>query len=112
MVFLPRPSATEEEIHLAQEDMEVCFYDGGEIDLGQAVRDEVSLAVPMGPGLRRGLSGHLPGVRPQPGKRPLRLLQPGAGPSLGQAQGFQIVRNTKRSWGSAAIYGDKSHGCT
>ena len=60
LIFLPRSSATEEEIHLAQEDMEVCFYEGGEIDLGQAVRDEISLAVPMAPVCKEGCPGICP----------------------------------------------------
>lgn len=60
LVFLPQGPAVEEEVHLAQEDMEVCFYQGGEIDLGQAVRDEISLAVPMAPVCQEACPGICP----------------------------------------------------
>jgi len=66
LVFLPQPAGGEDELHLAQEDMEVCFYQGGIIDLGQALRDEINLAVPMAPVCRPDC----PGICPVCGRSP------------------------------------------
>jgi len=66
MVFLPQPAGAEEEIHLAQEDMEVCFYQDGIIDLSQTLRDEISLAMPMAPVCR----ADCPGICPVCGRSP------------------------------------------
>ena len=50
LVFMPRPQGgPSEEVELAGEDMEVSFYGGEEIDLGDALRDELALSLPMAP---------------------------------------------------------------
>lgn len=49
LAFRPQPDEESEEIHLAGDDLEVVFFAGEEIDLARALRDEVSLALPMVP---------------------------------------------------------------
>lgn len=39
----------DDEVELISSDMEVSFYEGEEVDLGQAVLDEIGLAIPMAP---------------------------------------------------------------
>lgn len=63
MVFLPRSRehrAPSEEVSLDQEDLDVIFYDGEVLDLGQSLADEVSLAVPMAPLCREDCLGLCP----------------------------------------------------
>lgn len=46
LLFRPEPvSAPDEEIELSEEDLDVIFHDGREIDLGGALADELSLAL-------------------------------------------------------------------
>lgn len=49
LVFEPMPDAGGDELQLGRDDMDVIFYRGEEIDLGEAVRDELALALPMAP---------------------------------------------------------------
>lgn len=49
-----------EEIGLSEEDMDVVFYDGDELDLGQTLAGEIGLAVPMAPVCRDGCQGICP----------------------------------------------------
>jgi len=50
MVFCPPPLPVEgEEMELSQEDMEVIFFQGEEIDLDQGLLEEVALGLPMAP---------------------------------------------------------------
>jgi uncharacterized metal-binding protein YceD (DUF177 family) len=47
LVFVPGPdgSSREEEVELGEQDCDVVFYDGAEIDLGSAVADTLALSV-------------------------------------------------------------------
>ncbi|MCB2228446.1 MAG: DUF177 domain-containing protein [Desulfarculaceae bacterium] len=47
--FRPLPEDAPEELRLAGEEMELSFYKDGVIDLAQALRDELGLALPMAP---------------------------------------------------------------
>jgi uncharacterized protein len=61
LVFLPQPmEADSDELELTDEDMEVSFYDGGEIDLSEALRDELALSLPMAPLCRPDCQGLCP----------------------------------------------------
>jgi len=68
--FRPLPQDAPEEAHLAGEEMELSFYRDGVIDLAQALRDELGLALPMAPLCRAECPGLCPSCgRPmQPGK--------------------------------------------
>ncbi len=48
LVFEPMPAGGDE-LQLGRDDMDVTFYQGEEIDLGEALRDELALALPMAP---------------------------------------------------------------
>jgi len=67
--FRPQPEDQPEDLRLTGDDLEVIFYRDGELDLAQALRDEVNLALPMAPLCR----GDCPGLCPVCG----RALQPG-----------------------------------
>lgn len=46
LLFRPEPHGTpDEELELSEEDCDVIFHDGREIDLGQAIADELSLSL-------------------------------------------------------------------
>ncbi|MFH1033929.1 MAG: DUF177 domain-containing protein [Pseudomonadota bacterium] len=47
--FRPPDAPRGDEVRLAEDELEVIFYQGGEVDLAQALRDELSLALPMAP---------------------------------------------------------------
>ena len=50
VLYQPQPIGLDgEEIELADDDLEVSFYTGEEIDLSLSLHDEVALAVPMAP---------------------------------------------------------------
>jgi uncharacterized protein len=50
VMYQPQPAGLDgEEIELADDDLEVSFYTGEEIDLSLSLHDEVALAVPMAP---------------------------------------------------------------
>lgn len=50
VIYQPQPTGLDgEEIELADDDLEVSFYTGEEIDLSLSLHDEVALAVPMAP---------------------------------------------------------------
>lgn len=50
VIYQPQPTGLDgEEIELADDDLEVSFYTGEEIDLSLSLHDEVTLAVPMAP---------------------------------------------------------------
>jgi uncharacterized metal-binding protein YceD (DUF177 family) len=58
--FRPPPpaAAAEEEIELGEGDLDVVFYDGGSVDLGEAVAETLSLALdpyPRSPGAEQAL---------------------------------------------------------
>jgi len=59
-VFRPLPGDAPEELHLAGEEMELSFYRDGLIDLAQALRDELGLALPMAPLCREDCLGLCP----------------------------------------------------
>ena len=47
MLFMPEPKADarDDEVELGEEDCDVVFYDGGEIDLGSAIADTLALSI-------------------------------------------------------------------
>lgn len=68
--FRPQSEGPQEEVRLSGHDLEVTFYQDGEVDLAQALRDEVNLALPMAPLCRAECPGLCPSCgRPrQPGQ--------------------------------------------
>jgi uncharacterized protein len=67
LAFQAPPTGLPSEVELEEEDMDVSFLEGDEIDLAQAVREELSLGLPMAP-----LCGEdCPGLCPRCGQ-PLR----------------------------------------
>lgn len=59
--FLPSSRApSEEEVELSSEDLDTSLYQGGLIELGGAVRDQLGLAVPMKPLCREDCKGLCP----------------------------------------------------
>ena len=60
VVFLPGPQETGDEVELEGEDLDVSFYTDGELDLSGALRDEVTLALPMAPLCREDCRGLCP----------------------------------------------------
>lgn len=58
--FRPQPEDQPEELRLTGDDLEVTFYKDGEVDLAQALRDEVNLALPMAPLCRDDCLGLCP----------------------------------------------------
>ena len=57
LAFQAPPENLPEEVELDQEDLDVSFLDGDEIDLAQAVREELSLGLPMAPVCREDCQG-------------------------------------------------------
>ncbi|CAO0820618.1 DUF177 domain-containing protein [Desulfarculales bacterium] len=47
--FRPPDAFRGEEMRLAEDELDVIFYQGGEVDLAQALRDELSLSLPIAP---------------------------------------------------------------
>ncbi len=70
LVFRPQAPAEDDDVQLGEDELEVAFYEGGEVDLGQALLDELSLTLPMAPLCRPDC----PGICPVCG----RLLSEGA----------------------------------
>lgn len=60
LVFEPLPETTEDEIELRGDELDVGFYRDGEVDLGDAVLEELSFAVPMAPLCRPDCPGLCP----------------------------------------------------
>jgi uncharacterized protein len=60
MVFLPRSQEGRDEVLLSDDELEVSFYNEGEIDLDQLLKDELSLALPMAPLCRPDCPGICP----------------------------------------------------
>jgi uncharacterized protein len=61
VVYQPQPTGLDgEEIELADDDLEVSFYKGEEIDLSLSLHDEVALAVPMAPLCKEDCPGLCP----------------------------------------------------
>lgn len=61
VVYQPQPTGLDgEEIELADDDLEVSFYKGEEIDLSLGLHDEVALAVPMAPLCKEDCPGLCP----------------------------------------------------
>ena len=59
LVFQPA-AEHDDEIELVSADMEISFYEDDEVDLGQAVLDEIGLAIPMAPLCRPECDGICP----------------------------------------------------
>ncbi|KMY67189.1 hypothetical protein AAU61_13855 [Desulfocarbo indianensis] len=61
VVFQPQPQALGgEEVELADDDLEVSFYSGEEVDLSFCLHDEIALALPMAPLCRPDCPGICP----------------------------------------------------
>jgi uncharacterized protein len=58
--FRPLEPPRGEEVRLAEDELDVIFYQGGEVDLGQSLRDELSLVLPMAPLCRHDCPGLCP----------------------------------------------------
>ncbi|MCB2192050.1 MAG: DUF177 domain-containing protein [Deltaproteobacteria bacterium] len=58
--FRPLGQEEREEVQLAEDELELSFYEDGEVDLTQALRDEIGLALPMAPLCREDCSGLCP----------------------------------------------------
>ncbi len=58
--FRPPDTPRGEEVRLAEDELEVIFYQGGEVDLAQALKDELSLSLPMAPLCRPDCPGLCP----------------------------------------------------
>ena len=61
LFFLPheagRPDEEEDEVELSDRDMVVAYYEGDRLDLGETVREQLFLAVPMRSLCREGCKG-------------------------------------------------------
>ncbi len=60
LFFGPRPGRLAVEVRLEPGDLDLVYYDSGEIDLGAALRQEMSLALPMAPVCGQGCRGLCP----------------------------------------------------
>jgi uncharacterized protein len=60
VAYRPQESVGGEEVHLGEGELEVGFFKNGEVDLAQAVRDELSLSLPMAPLCRDRCPGLCP----------------------------------------------------
>jgi len=60
LAFEPLPEVDADEIELRGDEMDVSFYRDGEVDLGEAVLEELSFAVPMAPLCRPDCPGVCP----------------------------------------------------
>ncbi|MBU1155164.1 MAG: DUF177 domain-containing protein [Proteobacteria bacterium] len=58
--FRPLGQEDREEVQLAEDELEVSFYEDGQVDLAQALRDELGLALPMAPLCREDCTGLCP----------------------------------------------------
>ena len=59
----------EGEREIEEDDLTTAFYENDEIDLGQLMREQFYLALPMKPLCRRRLQGAVPAVRDEPEHR-------------------------------------------
>ena len=67
------PNTGEGEREIEEDDLTTAFYENDEIDLGQLMREQFYLALPMKPLCRRRLPGAVPGLRHEPEPRHVRL---------------------------------------
>lgn len=58
--FRPPEAPRGEEVRLADDELDVIFYSGGDVDLDKALRDELSLSLPMAPLCRPDCPGLCP----------------------------------------------------
>ena len=65
----------EGEREVEEDDLTTAFYENDEIDLGQLMREQFYLSLPMKPLCRRRLQGALPDVRHELESRRVRLLE-------------------------------------
>ena len=72
--YQPHAANTGEgEREIEEDDLTTAFYENDEIDLGQLMREQFYLALPMKPLCARRLPGAVPGLRHEPEPRHLRL---------------------------------------
>lgn len=60
LIFSPPQSPTAEEVQLGGDEMDLVFFEGDELDLAQALRDEIGLNLPMAPLCRAECAGLCP----------------------------------------------------
>lgn len=58
--FRPLSQEEREEVQLGEDELELSFYQDGQVDLTQALRDELGLALPMAPLCRQDCPGLCP----------------------------------------------------
>ena len=63
----------EGEREIEEDDLTTAFYENDEIDLGQLMREQFYLALPMKPLCSDDVPGAVPGVRHEPESRHVRL---------------------------------------
>ncbi len=81
MVFCPPPPPQEgDELELSQEDMEVTFYQGEEIDLDRGLWEELALGLPMAPLCSPDCRGLCPGCGRPLARGGCRCQEPQADP--------------------------------
>lgn len=60
LIFSPPQPPAAEEVQLGGDEMDLVFYEGDELDLAQALRDEIGLNLPMAPLCRADCAGLCP----------------------------------------------------
>jgi uncharacterized protein len=71
LAFRPlQPVEDGEEVQLGEDELEVTFYQGGEVDLGQALIDELNPVLPMAPMCRADCPGLCPACGKHLGEGP------------------------------------------
>lgn len=60
LVFSPPQAPAAEEVRLGGDDLDLVFFEGDELDLAQALRDEIGLNLPMAPLCRAECAGLCP----------------------------------------------------
>ena len=64
--YLPHAGTRRGEVAIEEDDLATAFYQDDEIDLGQMMREQLYLALPMKPLCRDDVPGTLPGLRREP----------------------------------------------
>lgn len=102
LIFSPRPASAAEPplgpdiIDLEEEDLGLHHYDGSEIDLTEAVQEQILLALPMRPLCSEDCRGLCPGCGADRNREPCTCSDaPKGGP-------FEVLRNLKMERGGGS----------
>jgi DUF177 domain-containing protein len=88
----------EDEVELADRDMVVAYYQGERLDLGEMIREQFFLAVPMKRLCREGCAGICPTCGANRNSRPCQCPPPEAGTRLADlGVAFDLPRGRKSS---------------